>query len=250
MEPFDTFGLFPTPIRILYWASINLVAWIATPLLSALFFSLLPTFTSRPSKWAELTSACLAGCASAFPIAGATLLANSIAEPYSNQAAVNFADKSGFWQLVLYIAPLTILISALFILWRHNQAPFPEGTTATTEQDKTEGTTNTHHPFFDRLPKHLGRDLISLSSQDHYLEVRTKHGKELILMRLGDAVKELSDYDGAQIHRSHWVADQAVDGIITEDSRQFAILTTGERLPISRTYRQVPRNRGWTSHTK
>ena len=45
--------------------------------------------------------------------------------------------------------------------------------------------------FFDRLPVRMGRDLIFLKADDHYLDVYTVAGHGLLLMRLVDAVSEL-----------------------------------------------------------
>jgi DNA-binding LytR/AlgR family response regulator len=100
------------------------------------------------------------------------------------------------------------------------------------------------------LPKHLGQDLLWLSSQDHYLEVKTKLGTELILMRLGDAVKELETYPGARIHRSHWVADASITHLEASEGRLFVHLVDEKILPISRTYRKVPSQRSWPTSRK
>ena len=90
--------------------------------------------------------------------------------------------------------------------------------------------------FMKRLPPHLGTNLISLSSQDHYVEVTTEKGRELIHMRLGDALEELSDYPGQQIHRSHWIAARAFQGTARENNRLVVRLSDGRSLPVSRSF--------------
>jgi len=56
--------------------------------------------------------------------------------------------------------------------------------------------------FMERLPvKFRGARLYAVSSEDHYLRVHTDRGEELILMRLSDALRELSEADGVQTHR-------------------------------------------------
>jgi DNA-binding LytR/AlgR family response regulator len=52
---------------------------------------------------------------------------------------------------------------------------------------------------------------------------------------MGDAVAELSGYPGLQIHRSHWVAIDAVDGLERENGKTYALLRDGRKLPVSRT---------------
>ena len=42
--------------------------------------------------------------------------------------------------------------------------------------------------------------------EDHYVRVFTDAGESLILLRLSDAMAEVRDVPGLQIHRSHWVA--------------------------------------------
>jgi|GEM_PF-308316 len=58
--------------------------------------------------------------------------------------------------------------------------------------------------FLDRLPAHLGSDLLALEMEDHYVRVHTALGSELILLRMRDAIAELGGIEGAQVHRSWW----------------------------------------------
>ena len=88
--------------------------------------------------------------------------------------------------------------------------------------------------FFERIPKHLGRDLISLNSQDHYVKVTTSMGSELILMRLSDAIMELEGFDGLQPHRSWWIAKKHVKQIKLVNNKKAIELSNGDLVPISR----------------
>lgn len=90
--------------------------------------------------------------------------------------------------------------------------------------------------FLDRLPKYIGRDLISLNAQDHYIKVVTDKGSTMILLRLSDAISELTSYDGFQTHRSWWVAREHIAQLSKENGRQFLIMSNGVKAPISRTY--------------
>ena len=74
--------------------------------------------------------------------------------------------------------------------------------------------------FLDRLPPKLrGGELYAVSAEDHYLRLHTSKGSDLILMRLSDAVSELEGLEGAQTHRSWWVARSAVRGARPGDGR-------------------------------
>ena len=87
----------------------------------------------------------------------------------------------------------------------------------------------------DRLPARLGRNLIYLRVIDHYLEVHTVDGHDLILMRMGDAVAGLGEL-GLQVHRSFWVSLRHVKDLVTVRGRHRLRLTGGREVPVSRTY--------------
>lgn len=70
--------------------------------------------------------------------------------------------------------------------------------------------------------------------QDHYVDVHTDKGNTLVLMRLADAIAEMEGVSGMQIHRSHWVALDAVAGSLRKDGRLFLRMTDEKLLPVSR----------------
>ncbi len=91
--------------------------------------------------------------------------------------------------------------------------------------------------FMGRLLPALGRDLILLSAEEHYIRVVTRLGSDIVLYRLSDAIDELSDYDGDQVHRSYWIAWNEV-AEIQKEGRSFRLLmSSGERVPVSRSHR-------------
>ncbi len=115
-------------------------------------------------------------------------------------------------------------------------------------QDKDAGDNDDRDPiagFLERLPvKFRTAELYAISSEDHYLRVHTSLGEELILMRLADAVRELSKVDGLQVHRSWWVAKTGVTDEKKADGRSFLILPTGTEVPVSRSYRTKAKDVG------
>ncbi len=70
--------------------------------------------------------------------------------------------------------------------------------------------------------------------QDHYVNVVTYKGKQLILMRLIDAVDELKGLDEIQIHRSYWVAKNAVANVKKSNGKMIIKIKNGDELPVSR----------------
>ncbi len=100
--------------------------------------------------------------------------------------------------------------------------------------------------FLARLPLKLrGAEIFAVEAEDHYLRIHTDRGSDLILMRLQDAVSELAGLEGAQTHRSWWVAKDAVVDAERGDGRATLTLKDGARAPVSRTYARTLRREGW-----
>ncbi len=100
--------------------------------------------------------------------------------------------------------------------------------------------------FLERLPPRLrGARLIAVQAEDHYLRLHTDRGSDLILMRLSDALAELEGLEGAQTHRSWWVARDAVAAVARGDGRAALTLDGGAVAPVSRRYAKALREAGW-----
>jgi DNA-binding LytR/AlgR family response regulator len=81
----------------------------------------------------------------------------------------------------------------------------------------------------------LGRELVMLSAELHYLRVKTTRGEALILYSFGQAMAELAASDkGIQVHRSHWVARTHVAGVRREEGRMHCVLLSGATVPVAR----------------
>jgi len=100
--------------------------------------------------------------------------------------------------------------------------------------------------LLDKLSPKLQRaELRALAAEDHYLRVHTDAGDELILMRLSDAIAALEGIDGAQTHRSWWVARKAIETVDREKGRARLNLAGGIEAPVSRTYLPALKEAGW-----
>jgi hypothetical protein len=100
--------------------------------------------------------------------------------------------------------------------------------------------------FLERLPPKLrGARVHAVEAEDHYLRIHTSRGSDLILLRLGDAIVELEGIEGAQTHRSWWVAREAVESAARADGRAVLTLAGGVQAPVSRTYAKALREAGW-----
>jgi DNA-binding LytR/AlgR family response regulator len=100
--------------------------------------------------------------------------------------------------------------------------------------------------FLERLPPKLrGAAIYAVSAEDHYLRLHTSKGSDLILMRLADAISELEGLEGAQTHRSWWVAKDAVESTRRDGDRVTLTLKGGVEAPVSRPNIKPLREAGW-----
>jgi hypothetical protein len=99
--------------------------------------------------------------------------------------------------------------------------------------------------FLDRLPARLGRDLLCLQMEDHYVRAHTARGSDLVLTPMKDAIAELAGVEGMQVHRSWWVARAAVVQAVSEGRNLSLRLSNGLDAPVSRASVARLRAAGW-----
>jgi hypothetical protein len=88
--------------------------------------------------------------------------------------------------------------------------------------------------FLQELRSRASGDLISISSELHYVRVVTTDTEVMFLYNLKDAMEELPANAGVQIHRSHWVSREHVKGLSKKNGYSECILSNGRSLPVSR----------------
>lgn len=88
--------------------------------------------------------------------------------------------------------------------------------------------------FLQELKSRASGDLISISSELHYVRVVTTDTEVMFLYNLKDALQELPFDAGIQIHRSHWVARGQIQGLIKKNGSWECALSNGKKLPVSR----------------
>jgi hypothetical protein len=94
--------------------------------------------------------------------------------------------------------------------------------------------------------KRRGARLIAVEAHDHYLKVHTDAGAELITLRFADALSELALAHGWRVHRSWWVAADAVQNIRWRRGVGELHLLGDLKAPVSRTYAAVLKEAGWS----
>lgn len=133
------------------------------------------------------------------------------------------------WSSLLITAPMTAIME-------YANTPGPETKAAPLQAPR----------FRERLePPHRGAEIFAVSSEDHYLRVHNSAGGTLILMRLSDAIGELDGIEGAQVHRSWWVARAAIERVEKSGRNWSLALKGGVVAPVSRANIAVLRDAGW-----
>ena len=94
-------------------------------------------------------------------------------------------------------------------------------------------------------PEMADREVLALQGEDHYVRVHTALGSELLLMRLTDAIEELGGLAGERVHRSWWVAREAVRTARPSGRRATLTLANGLEVPVSREATSRLRRAGW-----
>lgn len=216
--PFGTFDAFTLPQRLAYWA-VNVAAtfFTATFAITLAEAWLAQRITSRP------LTLVLAAVLAALPVTMivVTIVKTTGADPRALDIAV----------LYVYCAFITLGVALLSILV-NTPKPAAMSDPATP-------------PLLGRLPLAKRGRLVRLSAQDHYTEVVTEAGSELVLMRLADAIAEAAPTEGLRIHRSHWVASSAVTGSHRRNGRVFVSLEDGGEAPVSRSQITAARAAGF-----
>jgi DNA-binding LytR/AlgR family response regulator len=170
------------------------------------------------------------------PLATYTAIAFMVAVPVSAavialQAAVGFTPPLVQWPVIYgFVLVISGGVTALtYLLERPDAADSGPGRALT-----------------DKLPVRLRTaDILALQSEDHYLRVHTSRGEALILMRLSDAIAAVANLEGAQTHRSWWVARPAIENAEKSGGRAELTLTGGITAPVSRSFYPLLREKGW-----
>lgn len=161
----------------------------------------------------------------------------------------DFFSAAGIVELMLYVGTVTVLVAAVPVLLDlrdRGLVAVPTPSNPSPQDGAADATPPAEPRLYARIPPRLGRDLLALAMEDHYVRVHTALGSDLILMRLRDAVAELDGIPGLQVHRSHWVAAHAVASVERRpDGKMTLVLTNGLRVPVSRSHAAGVRASGW-----
>lgn len=233
--PFGTFALLPTLPRIGYWLAIVAFNW------------LLCDIAIR--RVDALASADLPLRRAIVPLAGALIVslpATGVVSIAGALSGIGWPESllTLFWQVALLLAAISLPLYTLADLREAAETTgAPPGQSPDTPMENGDAETGLAL-FKARLPGPLKGRLLCLEMQDHYLAVHTTAGSELILCRMEDAARELGAL-GRRVHRSWWVAENAVEAVERDGQRVMLRLSDDRRVPVSRTYRAGLKRDGW-----
>lgn len=211
--PFGTLDAMGFAQRFAYWGAIAL-------------FTALPSFTIAfmvnctgwRRAWGMTLRIFIAGALASLPV---SMIVWGISAFVAGNSPASLA---GFLDIVTRCVPISFGITAIYTLLHRDVSAKRQHT----------GTDEIHVPFFERLNPDTGRALLTVQAQDHYVEVTTTRGRELVLIRLSDAENELAALDGMRVHRSWWVTRGAVDTLKRANGRLVIRTTDGRTIPVSR----------------
>ena len=219
--PYGTMQSMAFGERLAYWLSLHALAWVIAILCAVAAERLLREVIV--SMFARMMTGSLAA---ALPIGFAIGLVDYV-----------FTGETTTLQSGLQRALFAVPLCALFCLLTY-MAMSQKIAEAAAPEETGHGTS-----ILDRLKPENRGPLLRLSVQDHYTEVVTGRGRELVLLRFADALKETAATPGLRVHRSHWVADAHVESLKRDNGRLLILTRDGTRIPVSRSYAEDVRRR-------
>lgn len=208
--PFGTEGVLNLPTAFLYWMAVATVGY-------AIGLGVNSYADHRLSDDPGPMQVVLRGVVIGLGVAGFVMAVNKI----------TFGSVPSGLSLVVLTATvivIAIIVTALLHVLHTAASPAPH----------MPSTASQVPPIMERVPLDKRGALLALSVEDHYVRVLTSQGETLILMRLGDAIREVGGSLGAQVHRSHWVAFSAVTSARRDGTRAILTLSNDAEIPVSR----------------
>jgi DNA-binding LytR/AlgR family response regulator len=240
--PFGTYHALPTAPRLVYWLAVISVTWLLADAVLRRFDEIASERMPVPRLTVPFVGACLA----AVPATGVVTMANGL-------SGIGWPED-----IVVLYGRVLLLLAAIALpvyAWEEMQERIaamadPEPPRSASSLGRQEDTNarpsggNDLALFKARLSTPLDGRLLCLEMQDHYLKVHHSAGSEMILCRMEDATRELGGL-GRRVHRSWWVAADAVEAVERDGQRLLLRLADDRRVPVGRSYRPDLRAAGW-----
>ncbi len=216
-------GAYGFPARLVYWEGTILASFFVW----AMTFQVLERW-SRSRQWLGavrvlITNTVMAALGSLLAVVLGMVLRFDAPGSWPGQWMAIFLP---FWGTAMVIVtPIILLVSGMP---RMKPAATPGGTGA--------GSLDLLNA---RLPEAARGRLLYAKAEDHYLKIHTDRGHALVLMRLRDLPALVGAERGMQVHRSYWVARDAVTELEPSGRDLTVRVANGDRVPVSRRHRQA-----------
>lgn len=105
---------------------------------------------------------------------------------------------------------------------------------------QTEFTQGSSTPrLLERLSGVGKTEILALKAEDHYTRVFTNDREHLIYVMFKEAIREMDDRPGLQVHRSYWVCFDAIETYMEKGHKAKVRLKNGQDIPVSRSFRHT-----------
>ena len=179
-----------------------------------------------PAPLAQIVGGVVAGV----PVAAAIALLNVVA--FGDGLAAAFAGA------LPYAAAIAVIVGVIYEIVERREATAAANRSEPPAPDA--GEPDGAAALFDRLPPAIGRDIVHLRAQDHYVAVRTTRGEALVLMSMAEAADALGAR-GMRVHRSWWVAREHMRDLVYRGGAPKLVTGLGDAIPVGRSHRKTVR---------
>jgi hypothetical protein len=217
--PYNSFSANPTT-RLFYWTMLFLVG----------------TAILWPSMIVAVSAGQRRGLPPSFSSAAAIVISSAPLAALAAAGCYVFwpVHASGIRPLEWYGLTLAIsLPGAAMALWLEARFLWAGRTLANAEMPKYLAASQVSGSY-SALPAHLVEAVLCLQMEDHHVRIHTVGRSQLHLAPLRQVADELGHARGLQVHRSWWVARNAVRGWKQEGRAITLVLTNGQQVPVAR----------------
>ena len=233
----------PRELAFFYWGCISIFLWNAK-WLAARALHHFGAISARPSLATLVIVACVAeACIRPLHrsvVLGTGQLLGVTDIPYTSAVPDSMAEIAAALVAHSPLIALWILVTAFYLrvidfeLFTSKKITVLVGDTPATTANAS-GATSSQRPatgFLQKLPDHPG-PILAIRALDHYVETYLTDTRPRFIHRFEDAAREVGALGLVRVHRSFCVNPAFICSIETQGRRKFAVLTTGDRIPIS-----------------
>ncbi|WP_107497816.1 LytTR family DNA-binding domain-containing protein [Thalassobius sp. I31.1] len=225
--PFGTYQILDFTPRLLYWAGAVMGVGLIMNLMA--LFSLHLKIVQRSSWFMRVVAWVLIGA-----VPGSFLMLALGVVFLDHEGVFSYPFHRMYFKICVISTMICIVDLRGMAFWagdKGNATPVDDAPSQAADKNEL-------RQFLNQLRHEVGDDVISISTQDHYLDVTTTQGSDLIHGKLSAAAEQLASLPGVRLHRSHWAAVGHIQRLKRKDSGHIVCLSDGRELPVSRS--QLP----------